>query len=58
MGDYNKYVVGGQITPEGRELGLTDDDLVGGQIKLEAVARLDEEAEAAEKKAAKKEAKK
>lgn len=38
--DANRFLVGGQITPEGREAGLTEDDIAGGQLTPEAQARL------------------
>ena len=33
------FVVGGQITPAGREAGLSDDDLAGGQLTAAATDR-------------------
>jgi len=48
--DFDKLVVGGQITEAGREAGLEDNDLAGGQIKPEAKARIEAaQAEDAEK---------
>lgn len=54
MGNYDDFIVGGQITPEGKELGITEDDVVGGQLTPEARARLDAEAEATPKGKSKK----
>jgi hypothetical protein len=56
--NHDDLIAGGQITPKGREAGLTDDDLVGGQFTAEATAKLEAKAKKAAAKEAKKAAKK